>query len=116
MSTHPAGAILKNEVLTVNEVATYLRVSRVTVWRWCQRGIVPAFQVGRNWRIRRKDLLTLLETTQPPTNFDHDPPAPTAEVNGKDQALVSTVSEQPEAIHCPKGNSGNKTQLKVQDE
>lgn len=50
-----------NELLTVKEVATFLRVSRVTVWRWCQRGLIPASKVGRNWRIRRDDLLELLE-------------------------------------------------------
>jgi len=65
MSTQPQPEILKNEILTVNEVATYLRVSRVTVWRWCQQGIIPASQVGRNWRIHRDDLLQLLERPPP---------------------------------------------------
>jgi excisionase family DNA binding protein len=52
-------SIWKNKLLTVKEVSTYLRVSRVTVWRWCQQGIIPAFQIGRNWRIRRDELLNL---------------------------------------------------------
>lgn len=52
------------EVLTVNEVAHYLRVSRVTVWRWCKQGIIPAFQLGHNWRIRREDLMSCLATAQ----------------------------------------------------
>jgi excisionase family DNA binding protein len=116
MSTHPAGGILQNEVLTVNEVATYLRVSRVTVWRWCQRGIIPASQVGRNWRIRRNDLLALLETTQSPTNSDHNPTDPTAEVDGKNQTSVSIVSEQTEVTDCLKENSDDEAQLDVQDE
>ena len=49
----------RNELLTVKEVAAYFRVSRVTVWRWCQQGIIPAFRIGRIWRIRRNDLLEL---------------------------------------------------------
>jgi excisionase family DNA binding protein len=53
--------ILSNEVLTVREVATYLRVTRVTVWRWCQQGVLPASRIGRSWRIRREDMLSLLE-------------------------------------------------------
>jgi excisionase family DNA binding protein len=53
------------DLLTVREVAAYLRVSRVTVWRWCQQGIIPAFQVGRNWRIRRDRLLALDESANP---------------------------------------------------
>ena len=59
MSTQSEGNTWQNELLTVKEVAAYLRVSRVTVWRWCQQGVIPAFQIGRNWRIRREDLLHL---------------------------------------------------------
>jgi excisionase family DNA binding protein len=58
----------ENELLTVAEVADYLRVSRVTIWRWCQQGIIPASQIGRNWRIRRDDLLQLLESFPPSEN------------------------------------------------
>ena len=68
MSIRIEEEIRQNELLTVREVATYLRVSRVTVWRWCQQDIIPASRVGRNWRIRRDDLLTLLETSYP-TSF-----------------------------------------------
>ena len=64
MSTNIEEDIRKNELLTVKEVAVYLRVSRVTVWRWCQKGTIPASRVGRNWRIRRDDLWLLLELTQ----------------------------------------------------
>ena len=66
MSTNIEEDIRKNELLTVKEVAVYLRVSRVTVWRWCQKGTIPASRVGRNWRIRRDDLWLLLELTQSP--------------------------------------------------
>jgi excisionase family DNA binding protein len=62
MSTQNEADIQQNELLTVKEVAAYLRVSRVTVWRWCRQGIIPASRVGRTWRIRRDDLLHLLET------------------------------------------------------
>jgi excisionase family DNA binding protein len=44
------------EVLTVAEVATYLRVSETTVWRWCTTGKLPAFRIGRGWRVQRSDL------------------------------------------------------------
>jgi excisionase family DNA binding protein len=59
MATQTDGKTLRNELLTVKEVAEYLRVSRVTAWRWCQQGVIPAFRIGRNWRIRRNDLLDL---------------------------------------------------------
>lgn len=43
-------------ILTVADVAKYLRVSETTVWRWCSSGLVPAFRIGRGWRIRQSDL------------------------------------------------------------
>jgi excisionase family DNA binding protein len=55
--TFPEHHLWPNELLTVKEIADYLRVSRMTIWRWCQHGIIPAFQVGRNWRVRRTDFL-----------------------------------------------------------
>jgi excisionase family DNA binding protein len=59
MSNDHNEPLLQNEVLTVREVASYLRVNRVTVWRWCQQGVIPATRVGRTWRIHRDDVLNL---------------------------------------------------------
>ena len=44
------------QMLTVTEVADYLRVSETTVWRWCSTGRLPAFRVGRGWRVQRSEL------------------------------------------------------------
>lgn len=45
------------DILTVGEAAGILRVSRSTVWRWCQNGTLrTAFKVGRNWRLRRAEV------------------------------------------------------------
>ena len=53
-----------DELLTVEEVATYLRVSRSTVWRWCQSKKVPAFKIGREWRISGPVLEDLVAAQQ----------------------------------------------------
>ena len=55
----------QNELLTVQEVAAFLRIGRVTVWRWCRDGTIPACRVGRNWRIPRADFLALLDSSLP---------------------------------------------------
>lgn len=60
-TTSAIKTIEEKELLTVREVADYLRVSRVTVWRWCQRGFIPAFRLGRSWRVRSCDLTTFEE-------------------------------------------------------
>lgn len=45
-----------NEVLTVEEVAAYLRVHDATVRRWCRDGTLRALKIGHTYRIRRADL------------------------------------------------------------
>lgn len=44
------------EVFTVKEVSRYLRISRTTIWRWCNEGRLKAFKAGRGWRIPRSAL------------------------------------------------------------
>ncbi len=45
-----------DEILTVEEMAKYLKVSRSTVWRWCNQGKVSAFKIGRGWRVHRSEV------------------------------------------------------------
>ena len=45
-----------DEVLTVEEVARYLRVHPMTVQRWCRTGSLPAAKIGKAYRIKRDDL------------------------------------------------------------
>jgi excisionase family DNA binding protein len=44
------------ELLTIAEVADYLKLSRRTAWRWCKSGQLPAFKVGHQWRVAKSDL------------------------------------------------------------
>jgi excisionase family DNA binding protein len=43
-------------VLTLEEVADYLRLSRKTVYRMARSGGLPAFKAANHWRVRRADL------------------------------------------------------------
>ena len=88
MSTGGNEPLLQNEVLTIKEVATYLRVSSVTVWRWCQKGVIPASRVGRNWRIRRDDVLQLFEEAEPAGPGPPDIPALQSDEPAKDLDLA----------------------------
>ena len=45
-----------DEILTVQEVANYFKVSRSTVWRWCNQGRMTAFKVGLGWRVHRSEV------------------------------------------------------------
>lgn len=37
-------------VMTLPEVARYLRVNRSTIYHLAQQGLIPASKVGRQWR------------------------------------------------------------------
>jgi excisionase family DNA binding protein len=50
-----------SRLLTVAEVATLMRVSRMTVYRLIRRGQLKAIRVGRNYRVREDDLERYLE-------------------------------------------------------
>jgi excisionase family DNA binding protein len=47
--------------LTVAEVAKYLRVSNMTVYRLVNSGQLAAVRVGRGYRIRERDVRKYLE-------------------------------------------------------
>lgn len=47
---------MPEEILTIKEVADYLKVTERTLYRLAQEGKIPAFKVGGSWRFRREDL------------------------------------------------------------
>jgi excisionase family DNA binding protein len=40
--------------MTIDETADYLRLSRETLYKYVQRGVIPAAKVGRHWRFDRQ--------------------------------------------------------------
>jgi len=44
------------EILTLDEVAAYLKAGKRTVYRLAQKGEIPAFKLGGTWRFRRSEL------------------------------------------------------------
>ena len=59
----------RGELLDVDEVAGYLSVTPVTVYRWCRDGSVPCLKVGRSWRIRRGALDDFLRGGERPVTL-----------------------------------------------
>ena len=43
-------------VMTVAEVAEYLRIPRGSVYKLAQQGRIPCQKVGKHWRFRREAL------------------------------------------------------------
>jgi excisionase family DNA binding protein len=52
-----------DRLLTVAEVADHMRVSNMTVYRLIKSGTLPALRVGKNYRIRARDLTAYLDAS-----------------------------------------------------
>lgn len=45
-----------DKLMTLEEVADYLRLSKDTIYRMAHAGTIPASKVGTQWRFRREDV------------------------------------------------------------
>lgn len=62
---------LMDALMTIDEVAFYLRLSKDTVYRMVQKGRIPASKVGMQWRFRRSDVDLWLDKNK---NVGHEAP------------------------------------------
>ena len=54
-------AMPDEEYLTVPQAASLLKVSQSTIWRWIDRGDIPAYRIGqRRIRLKRGDLAHII--------------------------------------------------------
>ena len=47
---------MEDDILTIEEVAKYLRVSDRTVYDWAQKGEIPAGKIGTVWRFKKSEI------------------------------------------------------------
>lgn len=47
---------MTDEILTLRGVAGLLKVADKTVYSMAQKGLLPAFKVGGQWRFKRTDI------------------------------------------------------------
>ena len=51
----------EDEILTLKEVADYLKLTERTLYRLTQDGKLPGFKVGNSWRFRLRDIEAWIE-------------------------------------------------------
>ncbi len=51
-----AGPPRDHEIMTLEEVALYLRLKPQTIYKWAQEKRIPAVKLGKEWRFRRSIL------------------------------------------------------------
>lgn len=46
----------EHQIMTLEEVAAYLRVSERTVYDWANKGAIPCGKIGTTWRFKRSEI------------------------------------------------------------
>ena len=44
------------DILTIEQVAKYLKLQPQTIYKWAQEGQIPATKIGKEWRFRKSIL------------------------------------------------------------
>ena len=44
---------MENDIMTLEEVAAYLRLKPQTIYTWAQEKRIPAAKLGKEWRFRK---------------------------------------------------------------
>jgi len=52
---------MNNEILTLKEVAIYLKLTEKTAYRLVAEGKLPGFKVGGSWRFKQSDIENWIE-------------------------------------------------------
>ncbi len=52
---------MSDEIMTVKDVAAYLKLNERTVYRMATSAKMPAFKVGSSWRFKREELEKWIE-------------------------------------------------------
>ena len=55
-TTNPRRSEPENDILTLEEVAAYLRLTPQTIYKWAQERRIPAVKLGKEWRFRKSIL------------------------------------------------------------
>ena len=53
--SYPEGLteVFEDEMLTIEDLAAYLKLKPQTIYRWAQTGKIPGAKFGKEWRFRR---------------------------------------------------------------
>lgn len=52
---------MNTDIMTIKEVAAYLKLTEKTAYRLTAEGKIPAFKVGGSWRFKQSDIEAWIE-------------------------------------------------------
>lgn len=48
------------QIMTVEEVAKFLQLSKITIYKLVKKGKIPGFRIGNSWRFRKDTVLDII--------------------------------------------------------
>jgi PTS system nitrogen regulatory IIA component len=109
--------IVDDDILTIEEVARYLRVSERTVYDWAQKGEIPSGKIGTVWRFKKTEIEQWVNDRLsankliPQFNSIH-----IATVISPDRIIFLNYSTKKEALLALADNLANAPQIKNRQE
>lgn len=58
-----------DRIMTIAEVAEYLRLGEATIYRLAQEGKIPGIKVGRSWRFKKGIIDAWFRTKEQHSNY-----------------------------------------------
>lgn len=52
------------QVMTIRDIAEYMDVHPMTIYKYVKQGKIPAFKIGASWRIRKDSIKKWMEESE----------------------------------------------------
>jgi PTS system nitrogen regulatory IIA component len=109
--------MIDDDILTIEEVAKYLRVSERTVYDWAQKGEIPSGKIGTVWRFKKDEIENWVNERLSGNKFSS--PVGTLHIESiisPDRILFLNYSSKHDALLALADNLANAPQVKNRQE
>ncbi|MDR1566160.1 MAG: PTS sugar transporter subunit IIA [Treponema sp.] len=108
---------MTDDILTIEEVAKYLRVSERTVYDWAQKGEIPSGKIGTVWRFKKLEIEKWVNDRLSPNQFI--PPSDSIHLEtiiSPDRIIFLDYPSKRDALAALGGNISTAPQIKNSQE
>jgi PTS system nitrogen regulatory IIA component len=108
--------MIDDDILTIEEVAKYLRVSERTVYDWAQKAEIPAGKIGTVWRFKKSDIEKWVNDRLSVNNKSENHAVQLESILSPDRILFLDHSTKRDAILALADNLAKAPQIKNRQE
>jgi PTS system nitrogen regulatory IIA component len=109
--------MMDDDILTIEDVAKYLRVSERTVYDWAQKGDIPAGKIGTVWRFKKTDIENWVNDRLSTRRMEHPPLSiPMETVISPDRVLFLNYGSKRDTLVALAENLASAPQVKNRQE